>query len=753
MANPTTSSRSRILRRRFVAPLTLAMAPLAFGCSSVEPTEIVAGVVTQLQVPKYLKSLGVTVKSGGSLVFCAAYPVADGTVTLPSTFGSVEESDADTPADGDPLTMQMFGFRDEAVNFDTDCVAPNAASQDDLYVVRRRRTTYVQDKILYMPMPLKESCALVDHTCDPDSETCVGGKCVPMDLDSATLPLYNDRLVFGNTNTCFSADICMPSGQAAPVTLDDKDSCSFTVQWPDGAPQPRPGNLNVRVTYDTFGTEILDLDAQEGFEFLDPNDPLKFKLADNMCDAVYQKGRILSMTAAALCPAKSPFQPICAGDIAEILSSSELQSASQQTLCTGGPELKAAESRLYLLMDRSQSMGSLFGDPALQFAVATPLENPVSEFTEMAFQFLPLQDPATACGTTPNPYADPMGAPTTGFEPVALKRSAIGAALGDAGNVLAGDPDLNLDLAMEGAYAALLAEMPSGMFRFNGRALVIIGNRDFVARCNGPTTETLATNAFNTDGIRTYAVVLEGGPATAETDAAALVTDSGGRLYNGANDVTEGAKAVQEIFNDLGSCLYEPPDSSVVDILAPDETVLSYQDPITQQRLDIPKNNNCQEATAATESGWNRDSDGMVRVCGSYCDDLRSTLNDVALANAALGAKAPKIPLHVQTPCQIAADAAKAAANAGGNEVQAQERADEELRTARELVFRCGVRLREPSRAAGEQHVALTGGGRFVAAGFEPHRAAHGERRGASEQNLGGELHRQQRRQIAHAVG
>jgi hypothetical protein len=53
---------------------------------------------------------------------------------------------------------------------------------------------------------------------------------------------------------------------------------------------PEPGELNVRLFFDTFGSEILDLDRegsdgneQEGFNIPDQGDPLAFRLAPNLC--------------------------------------------------------------------------------------------------------------------------------------------------------------------------------------------------------------------------------------------------------------------------------------------------------------------------------------------------------------------------------------------------------------------------------------------------------------------------------------
>jgi len=57
------------------------------GCTATEPTEIVAGVSTQIRVPDDLKAVGITVTSRGQPVFCQSYPVTEGLATLPATLG------------------------------------------------------------------------------------------------------------------------------------------------------------------------------------------------------------------------------------------------------------------------------------------------------------------------------------------------------------------------------------------------------------------------------------------------------------------------------------------------------------------------------------------------------------------------------------------------------------------------------------------------------------------------------------------
>src|SRR5690606_12160149 len=130
-----------------------------------------------------------------------------GQVTLPSTLGSIPAEEGEL---AEPITIQVLGFASEDPPYAADCIGPPPEPGTDgqgVLVLRRRRLTYASDRIVYLPMPLRESCA--DKAC-PDDQTCIGGECEPMEIDSSTLVDYRDDLIFGNTNTCFSVSRCMP---------------------------------------------------------------------------------------------------------------------------------------------------------------------------------------------------------------------------------------------------------------------------------------------------------------------------------------------------------------------------------------------------------------------------------------------------------------------------------------------------------------------------------------------------------------
>ena len=179
---------------------TLSLALLASACTAQEPTEIVGGVMTQIKVPEYLKAVGVLVQVEGEVKFCEAYPVTEGRTRLHATLGVLGTTGL-TPSD--TVTVQVLGLRTELSEFDSDCVferfEPDEPDSLEVLVIRRRRLTFQEGRILFLPLPLKESCA--DVRCDSPDQTCIGGRCVTMDIDSSTLPDYQPSLSFGTTNT------------------------------------------------------------------------------------------------------------------------------------------------------------------------------------------------------------------------------------------------------------------------------------------------------------------------------------------------------------------------------------------------------------------------------------------------------------------------------------------------------------------------------------------------------------------------
>ncbi|HPY18601.1 MAG TPA: hypothetical protein PLM08_13040 [Polyangiaceae bacterium] len=625
-----------------------ALIAVSLGCSPDEPTQLVAGMTTQMRVPDEIKSVGVVVQSSGRLVFCDSYPVSDGSVTLPSTLATSAEN-----SPNDPVTVTVLGFGRDQSSFSADCVVRQPdVGEDGVTVMRRRRSTYLENRALYLPMPIKHAC--VDVSC-PQGETCVGGLCQKMDVDPSKLVDFDDRLVFGKTNTCFDVGGYLPPTKSIPAQLVDADTCEFRIDIPQGASVPAHGSLNVRIVHENFTSEVLDLDEAEGFVLVDDPTGTRFRLAPSLCTSRYKTGKILGVWATKFCASKTPLQPICEDDLQEIVSGES--SLYGPAACVSGSRLVPTESALYVLMDRSDSMRAYFGPDGLHQLLSLSLEDPVFERTRVAFSLLPGQ--ASDCGEATNRFAAPTGPEGVPFMFAKDAREAVAPIIANEGNVWNSDSPVMFDAALSahGAYAALKNLTPTAPTKdFNRRAVLVLGNRDFLSHCAGGSDLLDLVSAARAEGLYTYFVVLKAPPATDQqgrdplADAAQLALAGGTEVFDATQDPNAGALALQTITADLGSCLYDAPEGvAVVNDIA--HRTVTYLNPLTNVRETIPYNEHCTEQVSG-DSGWNTDALGRIRICGYACETLRDTAKMLSVSAAQSGQPVAVLPIHLTEPCK-----------------------------------------------------------------------------------------------------
>lgn len=260
-----------------VATLIAAGVAAASGCSATKPTELVPGVLTQVEVPRDLNAIQVEVDANGEVVFCSAYDVDEsGLVTLPATLGVVSGA---APTTVVKVTIRGYDQSGaQAGNYSMTCpdTSPVGASPAPR-VLRTSIQTFVDQQTLFLPMPLSYSC--YDQDCSaPDACSsgicvCKGAQCVDAQTNVATLADFEPTLIDG-TGICFNPSTCFED--ATEPTLVDPTSCLYAA--PPGV------GVNVRVFYqdvtvtgsDTPGVfqqqisesgenEILNEDPQEGF--------------------------------------------------------------------------------------------------------------------------------------------------------------------------------------------------------------------------------------------------------------------------------------------------------------------------------------------------------------------------------------------------------------------------------------------------------------------------------------------------------
>ncbi len=669
----------RSLARRALALGAIAATTIAWsGCSAKQQTEYVAGISTQVTVPRDLKAIVINVSVGGVQQFCRAYTVYNGRVQLPRSLG--EFAAAKTPSAVDPITVSVVGLAEELDDTSTNplftaCeVSAAKVSQNNVRILRRSRQPYVLEEVLFLPMPLKFAC--FDKDCTNDNETCKAGRCESVVTDQTLLPRYRPDLVDGTGSACFAAKDCFAG--SVPAVLVDPNDCTYALPNTPSAPsviEGAPANpimsagegINVEIIYDGgYTREIIDKDPIEGFLIPDPAKPQRFRLGPGLCDMV--KGvdpqgnatphRITAIRATGLCQAKSPFQPLCLDDaLAAMGTPGEVATHFTKLKCSP-TELKPAKSVLMIVADDTENNGIFYtgggasgtggADIAKSDLVSAALADPAFKNTYIGLSFFP-GGAGAAC--SPHPVAVAPDIATKSRPGIVSAFTALKA----AGSLKPKDSALQMTGALDDAYNALKLVTDA-----NRRAVLVIGNRSFDANTCGGTPTARATTARSVDKIDTYVALLArdqfvvpepdpppflpGAQTLAEAGAPA---GSGAHAFDARKDKDQANDALRKIVDDLATCAYDVDPAK-----APtDDVVLTYSDPVAIPAANQPAfasivhDATC-TADGTTGNGWGYNATThRIHVCGQACTSYRTTLRNAAGYAAQYGQPSLAVPL------------------------------------------------------------------------------------------------------------
>jgi hypothetical protein len=703
------------IARRVAVAVAMAGA-VAAGCSSSKPTELVPGIMTQLQLPRDLQAIRIDLQANGAQVFCRSYQALNGVVTLPSTLGVVSQSSPNTT-----VTITVGGYDQQGANGQVinDCSAGqkvDPTSPDAPRVVRRSVQTYVAGHTLFIPMPISFSCFDEDCTAMNTAGatySCKGGSCVkdPDPKEAASkLVDFTPSLIDG-TDACFDWKTCFPPSAPTALwtALPTADDCVYTAL----NVTPAGTGLNVRVFYqeeewaksavtgeyettviDGGEEEILDDDPIEGFTLVSPamgaTTPVTFRLADGLCKLAKNAStppphpatgtsRFVTITdiqVSELCPSKVQLLPLCATDR---YTSPNLPdgSSSSDGICNVAVPLLQTPSAIYLVMDDSEVMHTAFGDKGYATAMSLSLSDPVFQRTSAAFSFLTHND--VECPPT---VTTAYKTPTVPFDVAANAQTAIASTLKawTAPDTGAATP-AHLDLLAAtqpfiGAYSAVqsyltMRETPdiAGVMFFvnrvpGGTAANPASNDCSVASVADARTrlESDALSAFSSSpSLQTFFVVF--GNDQSDPDVLAfyqqLQTDHPGfitTLDATSSDATVVVGNFAQVVTRLGTCLYELPEGTT----AATPLTVQYAVPGTTTVVQVPKDPTCTSATQDTANGWNIDGP-RLRICGSATDAACGMLRGAVLAATATAVQnslpAPDVPVTTTLPCPASSDA------------------------------------------------------------------------------------------------
>ncbi|MDB4938855.1 MAG: hypothetical protein JWP87_5827 [Labilithrix sp.] len=665
------------------------------GCEAKKQTEYVAGVSTQVQVPRDLKAIRIDVSVGGIVQFCQSYRVYDGKVQLPRSLGEFPSQGKPGP---NPITVTVSGFTEpfsessgNTVFSDCVAVAPKVgAPGQGTRILRRSRQPYVADSVLFLPMPLKFSC--YDKDCgDDESMTCKAGVCVSSTTDEKKLPKFTDELVDGTGGACFNASFCFAAG--APAAVVNADDCTYAVpnsppssppQIEGAPPNPFPNGgegVNVEVAYDGgLNREILDKEEQEGFTIPDPAKPQQFRLAPGLCelvkgygapDATHPEGvptahRITAVRASGTCRAKGQFQPLCAADqlAAMGVDATGLSALSAAPDACKSTELRPPKAALIVLADDTHN-SDLFYSAAAQSTLGLSLADPAFQKTELGLGFFPGPGTCAAAGSF-TPVVQPKLARLAKPDVVA-QFSAVAANMGALLKPI--DSPVNLDGALRDAYATLAADKFSTYYR---RAVLVLGNRGFDQATCGQTPAQRAAAAHTTNGIDTYVLMLARNTQIADVSTlppgAAELATAGATIqaYDARANKAPAQDAFQTVVNNLATCVYDVDDAAARPVSG---DLLSYTNPIdpTAKTETLAFNGACSsEDVAGVGFGLDPGDAKRMYLCKASCEAYRGTLRNASLYAAQNGQPPIAVPVFShKAGCTVTASGGAGSGNGG----------------------------------------------------------------------------------------
>lgn len=285
---------------RFIPPaLGLCALSAFFACTTDEPPpgQLVLAVQTDMSLPEDVDKVRIEILSFGNVQFANDYDVGPDGLHIPATLGILAGKDPSSP-----VTIRVLSRR-----------------QGELRTLREVVTTVPGDRTATLRVPIQWLCDdLAEETgggvkskC-PAKQTCVAGRCVDKNLDSASLPDYRAEDVFGGADgpgksgQCFDTVPCFAEGFAAQV---DESDCTIAL------PGSNADSTNVAIVTAKGGGGIcgsqsclvpLDAHSDAGWQEKDG----RIALPEAVCQRL-DDGRALAVALTTACEPKTEGIPTC----------------------------------------------------------------------------------------------------------------------------------------------------------------------------------------------------------------------------------------------------------------------------------------------------------------------------------------------------------------------------------------------------------------------------------------------------------
>jgi hypothetical protein len=698
------------LRTSSFALVALMSAALSSSaCTADRPTGVVAGVTTQMKIPRDVQFIRLMAKSGSHFVLNEIYRVVDGSVTLP---GTLTFAPADGVGRGQSITITVLGYASDPSSAIVDETVEGNVSFSDKAprVLRRTVLGYDAGRVAYLPVNLSYSCMGVP--CD-GGQTCVAGRCASDSVDVTTLPTFIEGLFEATSDACFDATTCMtlemparlaglPDLTGASTSASVVDRCTFTMQGTDPSGKaltlPAGTALNVRVVFghanstspsSTPREEILN-EGPDGFTIPDRSKPGTFRLADGLCNAlgaplngdnlateVYVAPTALCVDGECSafhspCASKRAAQSLCARNAAG--------NGGEGSLCTE-QGLTPSPSAMGILIDRRDTMRGPLTSSALGTLLGLPMRGTLLRNTKIAVAFTPSRQADAACAsaaTSALGQGSNFGAVADATKPV------IGFSWLDA--KLAPDQFATFQVPGESPLSPLLSPLnmtwgsaeyaatyetflaahpagfdtalaPGGFYDFirvgltaqNAAkgALFVLGTRDFEGTCGDLDATTVFAQTAHLAGIDTYVLAL---PDSNPQIATGPFIDAAQNLAT-AGGTTFFDATTRNAANDTAKGL-EAFTRAAVDLAtctyesAPAiGTKLSYVN-ATGVRVALDSN-----AACTGGRGWTTMANRRAKLCDTTCSDYRELVKTRGLIAAMGGSSLDEVPIVIRTNC------------------------------------------------------------------------------------------------------
>lgn len=698
---------------RSVTTALVAVASLALGssaCTGDRPTGVVAGMTTQMQIPRDLKWIRILAKSSGELFFDKTYPVYDGSVSLPAT---LTFAPADGIGRGQSILISILGYETAPEEGGGDPLPVSMRTASAPRILRRVVLGYDQGRVAYLPMNLSYSCLGVQ--CERFGETCVAGKCVSETVDVTTLPTYVEGLFEATSEACFDATRCMSAmmpaqlanlpAMDANVSASVLDRCSFrmptkddqgrTLSLPPGTP------INVRVVFGRANmedassmprAEILDY-GTDGFTVPDPAQPDVFRLAPGLCDAataarssnvtteVYIAPTALCVDgsctpAMPLCGTKLPTQSLCDHDLAKTGPTGTGGAACEEKALTASPSVMG------LLIDRRDTLRGPLTSPAFATLIGLPLSGSLLRNTQIAVAFTPPRGAGSVCDNTlvTSLYRTPGNFDTQGVDagkPVfginwtpAASAVPSFSALQRLSNLLAGPAFPFGAPEYVNAYENFMQATPAGFDRALASggfydairekvtnsnaakgALFVIGTRDFAGTCGTGGAAISAASAARTNATTPLATyVLDIRDTNKFADLEGFASQARALATAGGTDafIANGENGAEMTSKGLEALTRAAVD--VATCTYENVSGLATASALSYTGLDGKLVNISGNPSCTGGVGW-RSEGGRVKFCETTCTDYRAVVRARGIISALGGAALDEVPVVLRSGC------------------------------------------------------------------------------------------------------